>query len=1154
MAVLVALGGAALGSVFGATNVGWIVGSVIGGLLFPSKDKSPGPQIQDLSITSSAWGTVIPRGYGAVRISGNRIWAYGNKMQTHTESEGGGSILGKGGGGATTTKYTCSFADSFGWGPCKDILKIWADGKVIFDKTTTNVRRMPGLNFRVYKGHEDQLPDSLIERDRGTGNVPGYRGQIIIRFIDLPLDNFGNHPPSIAALVAYEAETAQPITPASSIAGAGEMNFAIDWSRRKVYTLDHDTQLFGIYDVDSMVQERTVSYADVGAHDYGVTGGTGTGQLAVGPNGQLYAIYQIGLFGDAGIAKIDPAIMMETATLGGVAYAREIAFGQVHGPTATRTFAVTFASNNIFSPKQVTVLDADTMEYVWSAATATNYYAGCMGKVSSTAADVWAFADGTHLHKITIDGAAYYDAGTSASVGVLDNLAYTLVAGDVISGASGLNFEAMAYDDTDDTLMLLLSTSNKGSFAMKWSQAAGVLFCVKVPKGIETAASWGPNHWGRSRISSGFLAYVAGSGSDHVIKVDTATGETTDTQWPIQNVGAFYGGLQIYDGESDSIVCWNKTGLNIHGNAHPTGLVRIWLDRGDGLGRDLAEIVTAECGLVGLEPADLDVSELSGTLVDGYFVGRPGAEKDNLAPLNQAFFFDAVEEDWKLKFFLRPKASSVTIPEDDLAEVDDKSGETVKPIRQQDLELPARAQVTFFNRQHDYQQDSKSSPRVREPLPAMSANGTLGATFPIAMTGAAGRQIAEKLLWTAWFEREGKGIKLPWSYLRLSPADVVTLDWDNGDSDVLRISKRDLGLDYSIEMEGMIQGTSTYASDASTEDQWTPPAGPGDASTKLIVLDIPLLRDLDSAGQTGSIVYWAAGPYTRNAWAGCSLMRSTDPATGFSAVGASTDAMSWGSVATALPDNLEPWGWDTTTTLTVAQIGGPDVFQSASDDEVLAGANALAIIRADGEAEVVCFANASQNADGTWALTRLLRGRRGTDVFCSGHAIGDTFVFLSATSIKAIRIPPSERGSSRYWKGVAAGQLTQDADTVTKVTNARDLMPYNPSHAAAASTGGGSPDIDLTWVRRTRLGGEWTDGVDAPLSETSEAYEVEIYSGPAGTLKRTLTGLTSAAATYSNANIVTDFGSLPATLTLKIYQLSGAVGRGLSRETTIPVT
>lgn len=97
-------------------------------------------------------------------------------------------------------------------------------------------------------------------------------------------------------------------------------------------------------------------------------------------------------------------------------------------------------------------------------------------------------------------------------------------------------------------------------------------------------------------------------------------------------------------------------------------------------------------------------------------------------------------------------------------------------------------------------------------------------------------------------------------------------------------------------------------------------------------------------------------------------------------------------------------------------------------------------------------------------------------------------------------------------------------------------------------------DVDLAWRRRTRLGGDLLAGTGTvPLNEQSEAYEVDILSGPGGTVKRTLTGLTSPAATYAAAQIATDFGTRPDNLSVRVYQLSTIVGRGFSREDLVEI-
>jgi hypothetical protein len=115
-----------------------------------------------------------------------------------------------------------------------------------------------------------------------------------------------------------------------------------------------------------------------------------------------------------------------------------------------------------------------------------------------------------------------------------------------------------------------------------------------------------------------------------------------------------------------------------------------------------------------------------------------------------------------------------------------------------------------------------------------------------------------------------------------------------------------------------------------------------------------------------------------------------------------------------------------------------------------------------------------------------------------------------------------------------------------------DLKPYAPVHVAASADG--SDNIILTWVRRSRIGGDLHDATGSvPLGETSEAYSVDILSGPGGSVKRTI-DVTAPTATYENADVLTDFGSVPASITVRVYQISGVIGRGFTRETTVMVT
>src|SRR5690606_18891335 len=151
---------------------------------------------------------------------------------------------GKGGGRSTQTSisysYFASFALSFGEGPAEDVLRIWADGKLIYDKTGSSPDvAKPNLRFRFYPGNETQLPDPLIEAQVGADRAPAHRGLCVIVFEDLALADYGNRIPNITAEITYRRAAEQPYQLIDFIT-SGEGGYfgsyqidelAIDWRR-----------------------------------------------------------------------------------------------------------------------------------------------------------------------------------------------------------------------------------------------------------------------------------------------------------------------------------------------------------------------------------------------------------------------------------------------------------------------------------------------------------------------------------------------------------------------------------------------------------------------------------------------------------------------------------------------------------------------------------------------------------------------------------------------------------------------------------------------------------------------------------------------------------------------------------------------------------
>lgn len=169
-----------------------MAGNVVDQALTPAKKLRPlqGPRLAELGVQTSTYGKMIPVVYGMVRVAGNIIWSMPIKetVSSSTSSAGGG----KGGGGrvsqtTTTYSYSATLAIAICEGGIDEILRIWADAKVL---------DLSLFTVRMYRGDEEQLPDSLIQSIEGADRTPAYRGLAYVVIEDFPLGDYGNRIPN----------------------------------------------------------------------------------------------------------------------------------------------------------------------------------------------------------------------------------------------------------------------------------------------------------------------------------------------------------------------------------------------------------------------------------------------------------------------------------------------------------------------------------------------------------------------------------------------------------------------------------------------------------------------------------------------------------------------------------------------------------------------------------------------------------------------------------------------------------------------------------------------------------------------------------------------------------------------------------------------
>jgi hypothetical protein len=351
--------------------------------------------------------------------------------------------------------------------------------------------------------------------------------------------------------------------------------------------------------------------------------------------------------------------------------------------------------------------------------------------------------------------------------------------------------------------------------------------------------------------------------------------------------------------------------------------------------------------------------------------------------------------------------------------------------------------------------------------------------------------------------------------------------------------------------QGMSETTASFVSSAIADagQGRLSQAIAGYAATRLILVDLPLLCDADDTGGSASRAYYLMAGYGAPGWPGAALYRSTE-GSAWTQTGRALGEAAWGASANALGSPTSPFSTDEINSLTVFMTTGAERLESVSQEAMVNGANAALLLKSNGEPEILQFRDVTLNPDGSYTLSGLLRGRRGTDVFVDGHQAGELFVLLDADDIETLVVPFGDLDLSRSWREVGFGSLFEDSETIVRSHRGRDLMPLAPVHVVGSRDG--AEDLAITWVRRTRIGGELKDGTGTvPLGEASEAYEMDILDGPNGAVVRTLAGLITPAATYAAAEQIADFGSPQPVVHVRICQLSAVVGRGFPTDASL---
>lgn len=252
--------------------------------------------------------------------------------------------------------------------------------------------------------------------------------------------------------------------------------------------------------------------------------------------------------------------------------------------------------------------------------------------------------------------------------------------------------------------------------------------------------------------------------------------------------------------------------------------------------------------------------------------------------------------------------------------------------------------------------------------------------------------------------------------------------------------------------------------------------------TRAALFDLPAV---DGADQAGAKLVVAAGGAA--GWRGARLSYRASAGALASDAGGIGPAGSLGRIIATTP--VDRFGLiDTGGTLIVELPDAGATLLDADDAALLAGTNLAA---AGGE--LLQFGRAVLLGGGRWRLSRLLRGRLGTEDAAGRQQAGDGFVLLDDAGLVSLPAVPGLAAPAAG--GEVLVQAAGDAVPLVLpiVAAGRAARPLPPVHGRYCWQADGA--LALRWIRRSRSGFGWTDGLDAPLDAREERYRLSLRAG-----------------------------------------------------------
>lgn len=1044
------------------------------------------------------YGTPIPRVKGNIKIEGKPLYARDAVVQNGKKKFYGAYHFGEARGSTV-------------------LVRLWLNKTLVYDiRDEPNPLLMSGLKFRFYIGTNSQSADPILVEDVGASSAQAYRHLTTIWFDGLDLESVGGSFPFMVEAEIWENATitTNTVVPSGSTTPAG--TFAVDWESSTLW-IANDTD---IYKVDL----STDTVVDTYAIDH-----------TVGPlSGVDYTYYLpwLDLLMMGGVKSINSPAMNAVDPHSGVVLAQ--------------SETISFGINSIAVPLKVTAPNGAIETYMVAATpnagTAQIFeYADGFTKLSHTGHTSDPINDVVAGPEKTNESWAYIVAGTGAST-VINKIA--VYAGgttlETEAYAAGASIASLWYDSGDGGLVISYSGGSlekrqalDGSFDLIWSIT---------PQGT-LARDW------HSRNTDTVATF---SGPDNTADIiDLTTGDITQETGLPNPVAT---GALLWDEITYSMFNVGSFGSGAH--------QRTYLSAKSSNRQTLRACLEDLFDYHGYASSEYDFSEVTDSIDNSALFENISL---NAVALDARRAFDYLFVDSDKMYFKASPASGTSAADHTLADGDyvlEEGGENraaIQTTQEDRANVPQKAEISYIADVLDYNWTQANAARQTFPKRVYDQSGVTRLRLPFGLQADEAALLTEKLVTREHIGKTAVAFKTGLRHLEVEPGDTCDVT-SNGRTRKIRV---DVG--QTIDIHG---GTITNECRAWTIDYVTEKSGSagtkanaatiGNGASRIYPLMLPLQNRGDDLAGTGLVSYVVVTSQGQGNWSGGQGLVSLDGGETWSVIAEQQTDPTFGRVRTALADTDTPHSIDETGSITVVPINENAAdFASVTYLQQVNGQATVYAIGENGRWEIIAPRTWTDNGDGSWTGTNIMRAMLGSEPFTGTHQGGDWFFALNSDYLHLFTVATSRLNDTALFKAVGLHEPVSGGTGKLWTFDGNAEKPYMP-HALTATYGSG-PGLDLDWERQVRANWPWEDGTDTvPLLQVAEYYKIDLLDGPGGAVDATYgedLSITSTSYNVPQATLVTLYGTVPATLTAKVYQRSDISSLwGYGREITISTT